>query len=150
VPRQWLAGGAQIELELPRNVTCAACEGGGCDACGRSGALTLRGRQDPAELVQITLPRRDAASSEAVVLRIPERGGLPEADSRLPRGLLLLRVAPGEAADQAVRRIDDGVAPDERLHGAPARALPKPRLWLFALVLLVALGLLLTWLFMPL
>ena len=41
VPKDWLEQGAIIELELPRHLTCRACEGGGCDICERSGAVTL-------------------------------------------------------------------------------------------------------------
>jgi hypothetical protein len=88
-----------VELELPRNLLCAACDGGGCDACERSGAVTLRDRGEPADLVQVTLPRN---RSEPFVVRLPERGGLPPVGSELPRGYLLLRVEPSTQADPSV------------------------------------------------
>ena len=68
--------GEVVELELPRNLACAACGGGGCDTCGRSGAITLR---------------------------IPELGGLPEPGSELPRGVLLLTVVPSPEPDPNIK-----------------------------------------------
>src|SRR3954447_11244320 len=96
VPRTWLERGALVELELPRNLVCAACDGGGCDVCERSGAATLRGRGNPADLRRVTLR---GAQSEPFVIRLPERGGLPPLGSGLPRGHLLLRVEPSAQAD---------------------------------------------------
>ena len=106
VRREWLAIGEVIELELPRNLACAACGGGGCDACGRSGAITLRTRDEPAEVVEVTLPIRsgdDAPDSRGITLRIPEQGGLPELGSELPRGVLLLTVVPSPEADPKIK-----------------------------------------------
>ena len=106
VPRAWLESGQMVEFELPRNLACAACNGGGCDLCERAGAITLRGRQELPEFLQVTLPSRKAeAEGEArgVVIRIPERGGLPPKDGQaLPRGLLLLRVDLADVADPGV------------------------------------------------
>jgi len=121
VPRAWLESGAVIELELPRNLSCAACDGGGCDQCERSGAITLRGREELPEILHVTLPARPPEAdggTRGVVLRIPEQGGLPPvADELLPRGLLLLRVEPADVADPGVSRI---VPP------APAKSLRAP------------------------
>jgi hypothetical protein len=106
VRREWLARGEAIELELPRNLACAACGGGGCDTCGRSGAITLRQRDELPEVVEITLPARaadDAPDSRGVTLRIPEQGGLPEPGSDLPRGLLLLTVVPSSQPDSRIK-----------------------------------------------
>jgi len=108
VPREWLALGEVIELELPRNLACAGCGGGGCDACGRSGAITLRQRDEPAEVVEVTLPTRsrdELPDSRGITLRIPEQGGLPPPGSELPRGVLLLTVIPSAEADPNVRRL---------------------------------------------
>lgn len=98
--------GEVVELELPRNLACAGCGGGGCDTCGRSGAITLRKRSEPAEVVEVTLPARGAdelPDSRGLTLRIPEQGGLPEAGSELPRGLLLLTVVPSSKSDPTVK-----------------------------------------------
>jgi hypothetical protein len=97
VPRAWLERGATIELELPRHLTCAACSGGGCDVCHRSGAVTLHGRDEPTDLVEVSLP--EGPRDDAFVIRIPERGGLAPPEALLPRGHLLLRVEPSAADD---------------------------------------------------
>lgn len=106
VRREWLTVGEVVELELPRNLACASCGGGGCDACGRSGAITLRQRDEPAEVVEITLPARsgeELPDSRGITLRIPELGGLPEPGSELPRGVLLLTVVPSPEPDPNIK-----------------------------------------------
>lgn len=106
VRREWLAVGEVVELELPRNLACATCGGGGCDACGRSGAITLRRRNEPAEVIEVTLPSRpvdELPESGGITLRIPELGGLPEPGSELPRGVLLLTVVPSVEPDPNIK-----------------------------------------------
>jgi hypothetical protein len=131
VPRRWLETGALVEIELPRNLTCASCEGGGCDACDRSGALTVRSRGEPIGILVVTLPT--GAPSGAVVIRIPEYGGLPQEGSDLPRGHLLLRVEPGTKADPSVT-----LAPDRVMEAkvptpiAPAPGVERRPVWLVA------------------
>jgi hypothetical protein len=107
VPEAWFESGAVVEFEVPRNLSCAACAGGGCDSCERSGAISLRARQELPEILSVTLPTRKAPEgARAVVIRIPEHGGLPpEHDDGLPRGLLLLRVEIAEVADPGVSRV---------------------------------------------
>ena len=39
VPAAWLAEGADLAVTTPARLACARCDGGGCDACERSGAL---------------------------------------------------------------------------------------------------------------
>jgi len=140
VPRAWLETGEVVEFELPRNVTCAACEGGGCDACERSGAITLRGRQELAEILRVTLPVRNAQSEiRSVVIRIPEQGGIsPDNAELLPRGLLLLRVEPAELADPGVSRVLPSQRPLSQrvMHSLRAVASPSGRPWLLAILVL--------------
>jgi hypothetical protein len=112
VPEGWLREGATLEIELPRNLACAACRGGGCDACERSGAVSVRGRKDPIELVEVTLPRprADAGAppeTRPFAMRIPDRGGLGPAGSDLPRGNLLLAVTCGADATRGVTRLTE-------------------------------------------
>lgn len=78
VPEEWIAQGQTIEIELPRHLHCAACQGAGCDSCGQSGAVTLRGRTEPPEVVTLTLPEQlprnldeAAPSSRALVIQMP-------------------------------------------------------------------------------
>ena len=101
VPAGWLSEGAVIDVELPRHLSCARCEGGGCDACQRSGALTLRERDEAPEVVSVTLPVSEVGD---VVLRIPDAGGLPPPDRPYGRGLLLLRVSVADAPSAGVVR----------------------------------------------
>jgi hypothetical protein len=109
VPDRWIKNGETIEVELPRNLACAACKGGGCDVCERSGAVALRGRKDPVEAVEITLPKGELTETQggrrAVLLRVPDHGGLPAEGVELPRGNLLLLVMPGESASKGVQRL---------------------------------------------
>ena len=105
VPRAWLEAGEVVEFELPRNLSCAACDGGGCDLCERAGAVALRGRHELPELLSVTLPARKAEAANdtrTVVIRIPEQGGLPAEGLALPRGLLLLRVELADRPDPGV------------------------------------------------
>lgn len=116
VPAEWLDEGAMIELELPRNMKCAGCQGGGCDACERSGAISVRGRQELGELVRVTLPKKSqsvesTSSGRSLVIRIPERGGMA-ADPELPRGLLLLTVVPADEADPGIERLEPPKMPE--------------------------------------
>jgi hypothetical protein len=128
VPQAWLEAGEVVEFELPRNLSCAACEGGGCDSCERSGAITLRGRQELPEFLQVTLPvRLPEANGEArgVVIRIPEQGGLPpEHGGVVPRGLLLLRVELAETADPGVTRVVQPEPPES--HERLSLRIPQP------------------------
>ena len=146
VPGAWLESGELVEFELPRNLTCAACDGGGCDACERSGAITLRGRNELAEILTVTLPKRvaDADSpGRGVVIRIPEQGGLPPLDGEaLPRGLLLLRVEPAEVADPGVSRVLPSTPPlsVRVLHSLRIPESPRGRAWLLAVVAIVVLA----------
>jgi hypothetical protein len=143
VARQWLEEGAAIEVELPRNLTCAACDGGGCDVCERSGAVSLRSRGEPHERVQVTLPECGPNSGErGVVLRIPECGGLPAPDLPLPRGMLLLSVIGSEQADAGVRVIRSTLPPPEVVGVPSERPLHRPRPWLVAGLLVLLVGLL--------
>jgi hypothetical protein len=111
VRAEWVDEGAAVEFELPRNLKCAACEGGGCDRCERSGAISVRGRKELGEVVQVTLPKRDessiesTASGRSLVIRIPQRGGFSD-DPDLPRGILMLQVVPADEADPGVIKVE--------------------------------------------
>jgi hypothetical protein len=149
VNRRWFRDGAAIQFELPRNLSCAACDGGGCDLCERSGAITMRAREAPPELVTVTLPQRkqeDSASQRGVMLRIPEQGGMADPASSLPRGALLLRVMLGDTSDPGVRRVrrseypggtvDFGTAKVRRRSTAVTVLMVAVVLWILLLILL--------------
>jgi len=145
VPAGWIVEGATIEIELPRNLACATCEGGGCDVCERSGAVSLRGRKEPPEIVEVTLPRGESAEAR-VIVRIPCRGGLPGEGTDLPRGNLLLSIEAGPEAPRGVIRLPGPSLPPPPPEAAPivsvapagrAKHRPVALLAIAALILLV-------------
>lgn len=135
VPARWLELGATVQLQLPRLLSCARCQGGGCDICERRGAFEQLASGIPSELA-LTLPRQAASPCSAVCLRLPASGARAAADSELPAGHLLLTVLPRDPTP--------GWAPASSL---VALDLPEPRSkWLQPPVLWLctaALGLLL-------
>ncbi len=92
VPAAWLQQGVTVEIELPRLLSCARCDGGGCDACGRRGAFSRQDCHGSDESVELTLP--GGGGEAAVALRIPNRGACAPAGSSLPAGHLLLTFRP--------------------------------------------------------
>jgi hypothetical protein len=63
---EWLVAGDTVELVAPARIVCARCEGGGCDACERSGALRLNG-DVTARTIRLTLP---PTTSSRVLVRL--------------------------------------------------------------------------------
>ncbi len=102
VPMEWLEEGANIEVMLPRLLTCARCEGGGCDACGRKGAFEQAGGAQPVvvslPLVSLQKQKERGSAPTALRLRLPGYGAPGPAESELPPGHLLLTVVPRDAA----------------------------------------------------
>ena len=145
VPRAWLKQGALVELDLPRHLVCAACDGGGCDTCDRSGGVTLRDRGAPADVLEVALPR--AEQDEVFVIRLPERGGLAPAGSGLPRGHLLLRVEPSTEADASIALATRGAAAvARRVPSAGPSIAALSRSWVLGLAALASVILLVIWL----
>jgi hypothetical protein len=112
VERDWLREARTIEIELPRHLSCAACQGAGCNICGQSGAITLRERSEIAEVVRVTLPRRDSTSvdmpdsTRALTLKVPGYGGLPPLDCEgATRGRLLIRINTSGPVSSCIRPI---------------------------------------------
>lgn len=128
VPHEWLTSGATVEVELPSLLVCAGCHGGGCDACGRSGAVRVE-RDPSAPPVRVALPRRDPSLGE-FALRLPHQGASSSVAQR-PRGHLLLVVESTEDATRApsfgVQRIanfsQDGAARDQERQRLMVRSL---------------------------
>ena len=96
VPAAWFEVGATLQISLPRLLSCARCDGGGCDACGRRGAFDQR-TAGIAEEVAIVLPLQPRGGSTAVRLRLPALGARAPAETELPPGHLLLTVVPRRA-----------------------------------------------------
>ena len=102
----------------------------------------MRGRDEPPEIVQVTLPEwttPEGDPASTVTLRIPEQGGLPAAGSRLPRGLLLLTVVPDEQPDSSVRRTTASLAPPPATVPAPPLLIRRTNRQVIAVAVAVAL-----------
>lgn len=97
VARGTLVEGAELELEVPRRLTCARCDGGGCDTCDRRGAISLRGAEQPPEKLNIVLSH---AASGSVRLRIPEQGA--KGAEGVPRGDLELTLCEADVGHPSV------------------------------------------------
>ena len=84
--------GATLQIQLPRLLSCARCDGGGCDACGRRGAFEQEAAGIARE-VAVVLPLLTLERCSAVRLRLPALGARAE-QPELPAGHLLLTVVP--------------------------------------------------------
>ncbi len=134
VPVEWLEQGETIEVDLPRNLACANCEGGGCDQCERAGAVSLRERDAPPETLKVSLPSRSSETvRQPLLLRIPERGGFSRSEQE-PRGLLMLRVNGAPEPDDGIRLVD--VATPRRELRAPPEVVVRSLV--FAVLLILA------------
>jgi hypothetical protein len=101
VPADWLEQGGAIECELPRRLSCARCEGGGCDVCGRSGVIVM---YDVGATPQRVVVHLSAGDAEPRAVRLLEQGG-PGTQPAVRRGCLLLRLKPGELSP-GVQRLE--------------------------------------------
>ncbi|WP_438015258.1 hypothetical protein WMF18_30845 [Sorangium sp. So ce315] len=96
VPAAWTRGGADIEFAVPARVSCARCDGGGCDGCARSGA-----HRAPAELAARTLRLRLPADlTGGATFRLVRPFG-----EHAPLDQLLVEVRADSEASPGVRRI---------------------------------------------
>jgi hypothetical protein len=118
VPASWLAEGAELRVTAPARLVCARCDGGGCDACARAGAL-----RSPAEaadrVVRARLPSALGGDPPAIALRIPDPFG-PEHEI----AQLVLEVRSAARPSACVSRV--APAPLVRATAERAQALPWP------------------------
>lgn len=133
VPSSWLAEGATIRLELPLRLPCAACGGGGCDACKRSGALLLRAGAEPLEV------RLGAMADGAQRIRLPHHGAPAEVGG-VPAGHLYLLVSGKGEPSSRVTRVETVM--DSSNKEAERRALMKRSIIMAVLLILTFLGML--------
>jgi hypothetical protein len=117
VPASW--SGRVVEVRAPTRLSCARCDGGGCDRCARSGAFKIELGEAERSFI-VTLPERLAADGALVrLLRPLGDGSVIET--------LLLEI-----------RADDQPSEGVSLHATPsaaARAGIPPVLVVLALVL---------------
>lgn len=96
VPPAWCDDTVLVEVTLPRTLPCARCEGGGCDSCGRSGAL--RGPKNEADRrVRVRLPQN---LGDGVAMRIADPFGKGGAVAQL-----WIEVRPSDEPSREVRRL---------------------------------------------
>jgi len=114
IDRRWLSDECTIDVDLPRHLGCAACEGAGCKICGQSGAITVRDRSEPPEVLRLTLPRqtldpgRAPDSKRALLFRVQGRGGLSDDGAgKVQRGRLLLRIEFNGSISSCVRIVGE-------------------------------------------
>lgn len=132
VPTQWLREGARLEIDLPSKLRCDLCDGGGCDACNRSGAY----RAPEQRPLAVTLPR---VSDDVFALRVTNPFGDQEPT------LLVVRVAGGLEPSAGVRWIGPNHDVEPSGVGVPGMPqLPKVPTWLFW-AMLVAVAALVGW-----
>ncbi len=101
VPAAWMNEGSAIEIAVPARILCDRCDGGGCDGCGRSGALRAP----------------ENSSDRAVRLQVPAGSGGGVA-------LRIVRPFGGEAAiEQLIVEVRAGASPSPGVvRRAPALA----------------------------
>ncbi|MFO0553875.1 MAG: hypothetical protein U0271_36165 [Polyangiaceae bacterium] len=99
VPVSWAL--ATLDITLPKLLACAACDGGGCDRCQRSGAL----RSSGVVVIRVQLP---AELARGVVLRVPDPFTSSD-DTPVRVDVLLVEVVPAEVPAASCRRVE--VAP---------------------------------------
>ncbi len=107
VARDALTCGAQLRLGMPRRLACALCHGGGCDACQRRGAVTLREADDPPEQLDVVLGEQ--VDDAGVRLRIPNRGGAGQPGE--PRGHVELTLVPADHSSDCVAVLERRAPP---------------------------------------
>lgn len=96
VPESWLEAGTVLEIVVPKRLACARCDGGGCDGCGRSGAIRID-ESEEARTVRITL------SESARAVRLIRPLG---ADAGLDQ--LVVELRPAAVASELCRRVRGG------------------------------------------
>lgn len=109
VPPAWALDGASVQIEVPARVPCARCDGGGCDGCGRSGAIRLS--SEPRDRTfELTLP---SSLEREVTVRITKPFGDESAI-----GLVFCALRPSEAPLRCRKSASAAIvhsAPDQTL-----------------------------------
>lgn len=94
VPAAWLVDPCEIDVTLPRRLACARCDGGGCDGCGKSGALRA---PDAVEARTVRVHLAPCEGDLALRLTNPFGG-----DAAIAQ--IILEIARGESASPGVTR----------------------------------------------
>lgn len=109
VPPDWAEG--DIEIAVPHRLRCEACDGGGCDACKRSGAIAVDA-PDEARKVSLRLP---AGLERGALVRLVTPFG-----DAVDVAMLIVELRIGSAPSPHVRRVFTPiVAPDAGVKRRP-------------------------------
>lgn len=100
VPPDWAEG--DIEIAVPHRLRCEACDGGGCDACKRSGAIAVDA-PDEARKVSLRLP---AGLDRGALVRLVTPFG-----EAVDVAMLIVELRIGSAPSPHVRRVYAPLAP---------------------------------------
>lgn len=95
VPAAWLGDACVLDLTAPARLTCARCDGGGCDGCGKSGVVRAPVEVEAREL-HATLP---GGTAGGVAMRLAQPFGAGCAIEQL-----ILEVRAGDAPTAGVTR----------------------------------------------
>lgn len=120
--------GRTCEVDVPRRLACAPCEGGGCDACERRGAYRLEDG-DAERRVGVKLPSVLAARTR---IRIGQPFGV---DSVV--GVLLLDVVIGDEPSASCVVVPEPEQPIVRAPEGAAASRLNPSLVAFAALVLI-------------
>jgi hypothetical protein len=88
----WLVSGGTLFIDLPRRLSCAACEGGGCSRCKNAGGYRLSNEAERTPL-RLEIQRTER---EAMRIRVPLAGN-DDVD------VVLVEIARGEPPSAFVR-----------------------------------------------
>jgi len=132
VKPRWLAAGGALFIDLPRRLTCATCDGGGCSRCKNSGGYRLTDSEERSPL------RIEIAGTEREAMRI--RAPLGES---LGVDGILLEIVSAESPSSFVRYQGKRV---QIMRPAPAASVTPVGIistvvGLFALILTIVLAL---------
>lgn len=122
-PADW--AGNEVMVEVAARLCCASCEGGGCDRCGRSGAIRWG---DAPRTLCVHLPER---LGDGVAVRLFD----PFGDASL--GELVVEVVVAEHASPTLTRI----APTLSVSAGPT--MPARTTWMVVLAAAIAIVVLL-------
>jgi hypothetical protein len=100
VPPNWLEEGASLEVTTPKLLSCHRCDGGGCDSCERSGALSAP-RKAELRRIKLAIPPR-ALNKGALQIRLVD----PFDDSDIHQ--LFVQVRTAAEPSRGVKRIEEG------------------------------------------
>lgn len=125
VPPEWAEG--DIAIAVPHRLRCEACDGGGCDACNRSGAIAVDAPEE-ARKVSLRLP---AGLERGALVRLVTPFG-----ESVDVAMLIVELRVGSAPSPHVRRVYAPIVEP----GAAAKRRPVDPMTFLAVCLAICVG----------